>query len=156
MVQIANIIRWFRSWVTPDAIFQFVDETSGIAMPRRGSKEAAGLDLYCSERVRIQPGMTAIVKTGVKCQFNRGWAAMIWDRSGLGARGVHRFAGLIDSDYRGEWGVVLHNSKKEIVIFNEGDRIAQVVFQRVWLGTPKMGLIDSTERGSGGFGSTGS
>lgn len=119
-------------------------------MPSRGSKGSAGLDLYASESLVIKPNRTVIVPTSIYCQFNRGWAAFIWDRSSFGFRGIHRFAGVIDSDYDGEWGVVLHNTKSQEVVVNKGDRVAQVVFQRVWFGGPK-----TNKTREGGFGSTG-
>ncbi len=125
-------------------------------MPLRGSREAAGLDIVAGEYKEIPAGGTVLVKTGIKCKFNPGWAAMLWDRSGMGFKGVHRYAGLIDSDYRGEWGVVLHNTTEEFFSVEKGDRIAQVVFQRVWGGKPKLGTVfNDTSRGEGGFGSTG-
>lgn len=156
MVSVAKIKTWIRSWFTPDAVFNWVEGSDYTQLPTRGSKGAAGLDLYCAEKIRIRPGETVLVKTGLKCKFNPGWGAFLWDRSGLGAGGVHRFAGLIDCDYRGEWRVVLHSNKKEAMTLTPGDRIAQVVFQRVWTGQPHFGPVgDDTERGEGGFGSTG-
>lgn len=144
------MIKWLRSWFTPDAVFEL---GLGAKLPTRGSKGSAGLDLYASQAIEIPPGQTAIVATDLKCRFNFGWAAMIWDRSSMGAKGMHRFAGLIDSDYDGKWGVVLHNSTSSPVVVNVGDRVAQVVFQRVWMGRPRKGVVSLT--GRGGFGSTG-
>jgi deoxyuridine 5'-triphosphate nucleotidohydrolase len=147
-------VRWVRSWFTPDVVFQFSHEFA--TLPARGSGESAGLDLYAVEEKTIDPGATAIIKTGLRCTFNPGWVALIWDRSGMGAKGYHRYAGCIDSDYRGDWGVVLHNSTGQPVTIKPYDRVAQVVFQRCWIGQPKLGVvINDTERGEGGFGSTG-
>lgn len=150
------MIRWLRSWFTPDVKFDLFEAGVGWRVPSRGSKEAAGLDLYAAESLVIGTGETKRVRLNIKSSFNPGWAACIWDRSGMGFKGIHRFAGLIDSDYRGEWGVVLHNTGLQEVTINAGDRIGQVVFQRCWIGTPKLGYIDcDTERGTAGFGSTG-
>jgi len=156
MVSTVKMIRWVRSWFTPDVVFDLSEGNCSIH-PTRGSKESAGLDLYAScARMKVAPGCTVIIPTGLKCSFNPGWAACLWDRSGMGAKGFHRFAGLIDSDYRGKWGVVIHNTTSEPLTVNYGDRIAQVVFQRVWIGKPKFGTVkDDTTRGTGGFGSTG-
>lgn len=116
--------------------------------PTRGSKESAGLDLYAPESFQLMPGESRLVNLDIQCSFNKGWAAFIWDRSGLGCKGIHRFAGVIDSDYRGDWGVVLFNSSEKIFSAMRGDRIAQVVFQKVWVS----GGVGTR---SGGFGSTG-
>lgn len=128
----------------------------GAKCPKRSTGEAAGLDLYASQHVQIPIGETRIIMTGVRCDFLPGWVALIWDRSGLGVKGLHRFAGVIDSDYRGAWGVVMHNTTDDVVVINRGDRVAQVIFQRCWVGTPRWGKPGSTtERGEAGFGSTG-
>lgn len=155
MVSVATIKQWFLAWFTPAPVFELADELA--TLPIRGSKESAGLDLHAAcKKMHIEPGQTAIVPTGLKCKFNRGWAACLWDRSGLGAKGIHRYAGLIDSDYRGLWGVVIHNSTNEVITIRAYDRIAQVVFQRCWIGRPSLGNVtNDTERGTGGFGSTG-
>src|SRR5689334_3676060 len=100
-------------------------------IPTKGSPFAAGYDLYSSENTIIEPGQTSIVKIGLASEFSLGYVALIWDRSGMGVKGMHRFAGVIDCDYRGEWGVVLHNTKKEPFVITIGDRIAQVLFQTV-------------------------
>lgn len=151
---INNVKRWLCSWFTPSPVFELAHELA--TLPTRGSSESAGLDLYAVEDHVIPPGTTAIIKTGLKCKFNPGWAALLWDRSGMGARGVHRYAGCIDSDYRGPWGVVLHNSTNDTVVIGPYDRVAQVVFQRCWVGQPRLGHVSNdSERGTGGFGSTG-
>ena len=140
--------------LAPMPVFEKINSDAFI--PVRGSSEAAGLDLFANEYKEVPVGHTVLVKTGLKCSFNPGWAALIWDRSGWGFKGIHRYAGVIDSDYRGEWGVVLHNSTHQFFSVEKGDRIAQVVFQRVWIGKPKQGtVIEDTARGRGGFGSTG-
>ena len=157
MVSTVKMIRWVRSWFTPDVVFDFVNHTYNVGyLPTRGSKESAGLDLYANKSFKVAGGCTVIVSTGIKASFNPGWGAFLWDRSGMGAKGFHRFAGLIDSDYRGEWGVVIHNTTGEPLEIKSGDRIAQVVFQRVWIGNANMKTVkDDTTRGTGGFGSTG-
>ena len=88
-----------------------------------------------------------------------GYVGLIWDRSGMAAKkGVHRFAGVIDSGYRGEIKVCLWNSSKEdFYIVNNGDRVAQILFQPVpHFSLIEVGSLDSSDRGSGGFGSSGS
>lgn len=124
--------------------------------PRCSTDGAAGYDLYAAEQCSLEPGSTKVVPLGIQSSFSRDFVALIWDRSGMGYRGIHRFAGVVDSDYRGEWGVVLHNSTDTALHISPGDRIAQVLFQRVE--HPQMVLsaeLGESQRGEGGFGSTG-
>lgn len=117
---------------------------------------SAGYDLYAAERTLIPSRGTRIVKTGIATDFPPGYVALIWDRSGMGAKGIHRFAGVIDADYRGEWGIVLHNTANAPFRVEAGDRIAQVLFQEVAAWPVEIvEELDATERGVGGFGSTG-
>lgn len=96
-----------------------------------------------------------MVPTGLRCQFNYGWGAFIWDRSGMGFKGFHRFAGVIESDYTGLWGVVMFNSTAVGKWIETDKAVAQVVFQQVWMGEARTGVVDrDTERGEKGFGST--
>lgn len=143
--------RRIRRFLSPQPVFEL-----GLLSrkPTRGSVGSAGLDLYANEAIEIPPGSTALVSTGLRCRFNYGWVALIWDRSGMGVKGIHRFAGVIDSDYDDKWGVVIHNTQQTSIVINIGDRIAQVLFQRVWMGTPSLGTYVGRGRG-GGFGSTG-
>jgi len=150
-----SVIKFVRALFTPDVVFDLRSPTA--TMPRRGSTEAAGLDLYCCEKiVRVAPGTTVKIDTGVVSRFNKGWGAFIWDRGSMGVVGMHRLAGLVDSDYRDTWKVIMNNTTSEPFVIRKGDRIAQVVFQRCWMGTPKFGTVTvDTERGTGAFGSTG-
>lgn len=125
-------------------------------MPFYGSEQAAGFDLYSVESVLIESGKTAIIPTGVSVEIPEGFCVQFVDRSGLGAKGIHHFAGLIDSDYRGELRVVLHNTRKEPYKIEKGDRIIQGVLAPV-LGVEfeKADTLRDTKRGEGGFHSTG-
>ena len=133
----------------------------GAILPTFGSAQAAGADLYaCLERdVTIAPGETAFIPTGLAMELPRGYAGLIYARSGLACkRGLApaNKVGVIDSDYRGEWMIALHNHGDTPQIVNPGDRIAQFVLVPVL--TPLMTEVDSldeTARGEGGFGSTG-
>lgn len=124
--------------------------------PKRGSEFAAAYDLYTPTEFWINPGEQTIVNLGIAVAFTPGWGAMVFDRSGLGARGIHRQCGLIDSDYRGEWKIILRNHSELGIKFSPGDRIAQVVFSRVGQVEPVVvEELDDTDRSVGGFGSTG-
>jgi dUTP pyrophosphatase len=105
----------------------------------------------------IAPGDRAAVPTGLRLEIPDGHVGLIWPRSGLAARhGIDTLAGVVDSDYRGEVRVVLINHGREPFTITRGDRIAQLLVQRVeralFVTTEK---ISDTTRGSGGFGSTG-
>lgn len=130
-------------------------------LPTYGSAEAAGADLYAclDEPVTILPGATVFVPTGLSMEIPRGYAGLIYARSGLACkRGLApaNKVGVVDSDYRGEFMIVLHNHGSEPQIIEHGERIAQLVVTPVI--TPGFVEVDSlsdTVRSAGGFGSTG-
>ena len=130
-------------------------------LPVYGSTEAAGADLHaCLEApITVLPGETAWIPTGIALEVPKGCAGLVYARSGMAAkRGLApaNKVGVIDSDYRGEITVVLLNHSKEPQVIEPGERIAQFVITPVL--TPKYVLVEElsdTERGVGGFGSTG-
>lgn len=129
----------------------------GGALPEYGSAGAAGADLRASEALVIAPGARAAVPTALRLEIPRGHVGLVWPRSGLAVRhGIDTLAGVIDSDYRGELRVVLANHGDEPFAIARGDRIAQLLLQRVerarFVARP---AIEETARGAGGFGSTG-
>jgi dUTP pyrophosphatase len=129
----------------------------GASLPEYSSPGAAGADLRASAAVEIAPGGRAAVPTGVRLQIPPGHVGLVWPRSGLAVRhGIDTLAGVIDSDYRGEVRVVLANHGDEAFRIAPGDRVAQLLVQRVERAafTQAAALAD-TERGEGGFGSTG-
>lgn len=107
---------------------------------------------YC-----LAPGESRIFRTGFAQAIQPGWLCLLWDRSGMGAnKKVHRLAGVIDSNYRGEWFVALTNLSQQPVMVAAGDRIVQGVYQRqVRAHCPLVNSLTSTERGANGLGSTG-
>ena len=126
-------------------------------LPAYGSEAAAGADLRAAEEVTLRPGERAAVATGVHLEIPPGHVGLVWPRSGLAVRhGLDTLAGVIDSDYRGEVRVVLVNHGTEPVVLARGDRIAQLLIQRVERAVfRKADSLDETGRGQGGFGSTG-
>ncbi len=130
-------------------------------LPTYGSGGAAGADLYAclEEAVEIHPGASAFVPTGLSMEIPAGYAGLIYARSGLACkRGLApaNKVGVVDSDYRGEFMVVLHNHGTETQTIAHGERIAQLVITAVL--TPVFEETDSltdTQRAAGGFGSTG-
>lgn len=124
--------------------------------PTKGHPDDAGWDLYASEAVSIPSGATVLVSTGIALALPKGYSALIWDRSSMGVKGIHRHAGVIDCGYRGEIKVCLHNTTKETYQIKRGDRIAQMLIQQVPEFTMRVvEELSSTVRGDGGFGSTG-
>ena len=131
----------------------------GATMPHYASAGAAGLDLRASEDVTLAPGERAAVPTGVRLAIPEGYEGQVRPRSGLALR--HGLAmvnspGTIDADYRGEVRMILINMGSEVVQFKRGERLGQLVVSPVARATlvPVLALVES-ERGEGGFGSTG-
>ena len=130
-------------------------------IPTYGSQEAAGADLYAclDESVVIPAGKTVFVATGLALEVPKGFAGLIYARSSMGAkRGLApaNKVGVIDSDYRGQIMVALHNHGQEDQIVQPGERIAQVLITPVFTpGFVEVEELDDTLRGTGGFGSTG-
>ena len=130
-------------------------------LPTYGSNEAAGADLYAwlDAPVTIAPGESVFVPTGLAMEIPVGCAGLIYARSGLACkRGLApaNKVGVVDSDYRGEFMIVLHNHGSIPQTIDHGERIAQLVITPVF--TPGFTLVDElsdTQRAAGGFGSTG-
>ncbi|MGM9604699.1 MAG: dUTP diphosphatase [Faecousia sp.] len=133
----------------------------GAILPTFGSPEAAGADLYaCLDAdVTIGPGETAFVPTGLAMELPKGYAGLIYARSGLACkRGLApaNKVGVVDSDYRGEFIVALHNHGAEAQRVSNGERIAQLVVTPVLIPEyVEAETLSETSRGTGGFGSTG-
>ena len=131
------------------------------ATPNYETEGAAGMDLRANliESVTLKPLERAIIKTGLFIALPVGFEAQVRPRSGLAAKKgvtVLNSPGTVDADYRGEIGVILVNLSNEEFIVNDGERIAQLVIAKheraVW---QEVDVLNETERGAGGFGSTG-
>ncbi len=131
-------------------------------LPAYATPGAAGADLYAlpsEEPVTVAPGETVLIRTGFSAAVPEGYVGLIFARSGLATkRGLApaNKVGVIDSDYRGEWLISLHNHGDNPQTVSPGDRVAQLVLVPVL--TPAFQEVDSldeTDRGQGGFGSTG-
>lgn len=130
-------------------------------VPTYGSPEAAGADLYAclDECVSIPAGKTVFIPTGLAMEIPKDCAGLIYARSSMGTkRGLApaNKVGVIDSDYRGQVMVALHNHSQEEQVVQPGERIAQLLITPVF--TPGFREVDDltdTDRGTGGFGSTG-
>ncbi len=140
----------------------FIKLKENAHTPTYGSPFSAGADLYAceGEDITIAPSETKIIHTGIALEIPEGYAGLIYARSGIATkRGLApaNKVGVIDSDYRGEIMVALHNHYSALQTVADGERIAQLVI------TPFLAVefsetdsLSNTERGTGGFGSTGS
>jgi dUTP pyrophosphatase len=143
--------------------FRWLDHGRGLEAPRQMTSGAAGADLAAAlspgEVLTIEPGLTAMVPTGFSIAIPLGYEAQVRPRSGLAARHgitVLNAPGTIDSDYRGEIKVLLINHGPAPFEIRRGDRIAQMVVAPVTAVTfSEQESLDDTERGAGGYGSTG-
>lgn len=141
---------------------KFIKLNDKAIVPSYGTPFSAGADLYAllgEEKIEIKAGETKLIHTGIALQIPDGLVGLIYARSGIATkRGLApaNKVGVIDSDYRGEIMVSIHNHSDKPQFIEEGERIAQIVF------TPYVAAeflecdaLDDTERGAGGFGSTG-
>ena len=134
---------------------------AGAVLPTFGSAEAAGADLYaCLEHpVEIAPGKTMFIPTGIAMALPKGYVGLVYARSGLACKqdlAPANKVGVIDSDYRGEFMIALHNHGTETRVVSHGDRVAQLVVTPILHPCyEEADTLDNTDRGTGGFGSTG-
>ncbi|HSX25221.1 MAG TPA: dUTP diphosphatase [Candidatus Andersenbacteria bacterium] len=125
-------------------------------LPTKENSEDAGIDIYTNETYTLQPGERHMFTTGIACSIPTGYVALLWDRSGLGSKGIHRFAGVIDSGYRGEWKIILFNSTNEPFEIKAGDKIVQCIVQKFEpTEITEVTSLEESERGEKGFGSSG-
>ena len=134
---------------------------SGAKLPTYGTAGAAGADLYAcvDATVTVRPGETVFIPTGIALEVPQGCAGLVYARSGLACKqdlAPANKVGVIDSDYRGEFMIALHNHGKEVRTIRHGDRVAQLVVTPILRPVyEETDALDETDRGAGGFGSTG-
>ncbi len=137
--------------------------SEGLALPAYETPGSAGMDLRAAvpedAPITLEPGARVLVPTGLKIALEQGWEAQIRPRSGLALKhgiSAPNTPGTIDSDYRGEVGVILINLGQEPFVIKRGERIAQMVIAAVAQAVvAEVDTLDDTARGAGGFGSTG-
>ncbi len=138
-----------------------LEHGANLPLPGYATPDSAGMDLYAAEAASIElaPGARAMIATGLALQLPTGFEAQVRPRSGLAAKQgvtVLNSPGTIDADYRGEVKVILINLGQETVTIARGDRIAQLVVAPVTRASwNEVTSLKETERGTGGFGSTG-
>jgi len=129
-----------------------------LCTPEYRTKGSAGADLKVGVDVVLLPNHTQVVTTGISLAIPEGFVGLLFPRSGLASRGItlSNSVGVIDSDYRGEVKVSLKNTSTDPVTLKHGDRVAQIVFlPATQFPFTHVESLDSTARGTGGFGSTG-
>ena len=147
--------------MTSDLIIEFAKLNSEAIIPTQGSPQAAGWDLYALEETIVKRNTSSMIKTGLAIAIPLGWEGQIRCRSSLGKKGMimPNGIGTIDSDYRGELMVLATwiGEGDEFVV-QKGERVAQLLFSKV----PSVKFVErdfeqlgSTDRGTGGFGSSG-
>lgn len=126
-------------------------------MPSYAHPDDAGMDIFSAEDVIIKAGERRNLRTGLKMELPEGYAALVWDKSGLAFKhGIKTMAGVIDACYRGEIGVVLVNLSDTDYKIKKGQKIAQMLIQKVERAEiEEARKLSETKRGDGGFGSTG-
>jgi dUTP pyrophosphatase len=126
-------------------------------LPKRALEGDAGMDLHSAEDRILNSGEKASIKTGLAIKIPQGYAGLIWDKSGISHKnGIKTLGRVFDSNYTGEWFIGLINLSKEPFEIKKGQKIAQVLFQKISL--PEIELveeIEKTNRSDNGFGSTG-
>ncbi len=130
--------------------------TENAVLPAKGNPKDAGIDIYTNESYVLKPGETHMFGTGIAVEIPTGYVALFWDRSGLGSKGIHRLAGVVDSGYRGEWKIVLTNLTKKKFAIKAGDKIVQCLIQKFEpVKIKEVKSLSDTSRGAKGFGSSG-
>lgn len=135
--------------------------TNTATVPTKAHSTDACFDIYAvlDKEIVILPGKSATIHTGFATDIPEGYFAAVFPRSGMGIKRHLRLSngtGIIDSSYRGEWMVALHNDGEETQIIHHGDRIAQFAILPVFdIVLDEVSELNETERGSGGFGSSG-
>ncbi len=130
---------------------------SGAILPHYVHDGDAGMDLYAIEDVILWPNEPVAVRTGLSIELPKGYVALVWDKSGLALKeGIKTMAGVCDANYRGEYKIVLLNTTNQYYYIDKGDKIAQLLIQPVIQAEiEETHELSETNRGAGGFGSTG-
>ncbi len=126
-------------------------------LPRYAKEHDAGMDLFSNETLSLQPNERKLISTGISMAIPKGYVGLIWDKSGLASKhGLKTMAGVIDSGYRGEIKILVHNLSNKPYTIESGNKVAQMLIQPVeQKQLLEVSELDETNRGEGGFGSTG-
>lgn len=126
-------------------------------VPKYSISGDAGMDLFSVEYVVIKPGQRYAVATGLAIEFDPGYVALVWDKSGIALKkGIKTMGGVIEHTYRGEYKIIMVNLSDEDYKILKGDKIAQLLIQPIVTATiEEVAELSDSERGVGAFGSTG-
>ena len=126
-------------------------------LPTYANPQDAGMDFFSNETLIVYPGERKLISTGISMAIPDGYVGLLWDKSGIATKhGIKTMAGVIDSGYRGEIKILVHNLSKNLYKIEKGNKIAQMLIQPVeQKKIIESSELDETERGEGGFGSTG-
>ena len=125
-------------------------------LPCYGHVGDAGLDLFSVMECVLKGGEVRAISTGIQVAIPDGYVGLVWDKSGISLKNMHRLAGVVDSGYRGEVKVVMSNLSTEAFPIEKGMKIAQMLIQPiVKVKVAESEMLDETTRGENGFGSTG-
>lgn len=129
---------------------------SDAIIPKYAHEGDAGMDLFSIENLVLKPKHRAVIGTGISIELPRGYVSLIWDKSGIASKGIKTMGGVIDCGYRGEYKIVLINLSSENFEIKKGQKIAQVLIQKIE--SPSIEIVNElskSSRAEGGFGSTG-
>jgi dUTP pyrophosphatase len=125
-------------------------------IPTRAHKEDAGIDLYACGHHIVPPHKQVMIPIGIAMEIEEGYVGLIWDKSSTGSKGMKTMGGVIDAGYRGELHIMVHNLADTPYTFEHGDKVAQMLIQKVeFPDIIETETLSETKRGTGGFGSTG-
>ena len=126
-------------------------------LPRYAKPGDAGMDFYSNEELTILPNERKLVSTGISMAIPEGYVGLIWDKSGIATKhGIKTMAGVIDSGYRGEVKILVHNLSDQVHKIEKNTKVAQMLIQPIECREViEVEELDQTERGEEGFGSTG-
>lgn len=143
--------------VTKVVKIKFKKLNKDAKVPEFAHVDDAGFDIFTDKKTKIKKGDVATVSTGISSEIPNGFFVSFRDKSGLAAKhGIHVLGGVIDSGYRGEWGVIITNLGNDDYVFEKGHKVAQGIvhkLEKVEISETKK--LTETKRGKGGFGSTG-
>ena len=153
---VAIAARFFFLWYIFNMKLKIKKLFDDAVLLTRAHHDDAGIDLYSYKDQTIEAHETIAISTGVAMEIEKGYVGLIWDKSSIGSKGLKTLGGVIDAGYRGEVKVLLHNLTDTPHTFLHGQKVAQLLIQKIEL--PEIeevkGFSEST-RGEGGFGSTG-
>ncbi len=125
-------------------------------LPNRAHHDDAGIDMFAYGTHTVEPHQTVAIPTGVSMELEKGFVSLVWDKSGISLKGMKTVGGVIDAGYRGEYKIVVHNLTESPYVFSHGDKVAQILIQKVeFPDLVEVEELSDSSRGEGGFGSTG-